>query len=1024
MQRSDVALPQMKPLVLAILAALSAPAYAQQAGGEAELEMIVVTGSRIQRTGFDTLEPATVVSSEYLDERTLTNIADALNEIPGFGVGVTPEGAQSSFGVGVNFANRFGLGSNRTLTLVNGRRFVSSNPPSIFGPAAPGVQVDLNVVPTSMVQRIENLAIGGAPTYGSDAIAGVVNVILRRDYEGLELGGTYGITDRGDNERQNAYVLWGINFGADDRGNFTINASYDNVDGLLQEERGFFREARFFTTNPSAATMATVFPNRTPANDGRFDPTVPFNTGPADGIPNSVLILNRRIWSTPFGGLISPTTGPFRPGSSNLIPNGFGPGGNTILAFNSSGNLVPYNSGSTFTAVDASGGDGLSLVEAGQITSDLERKTVFSTARWGLTDNIDIFFEGSWYEADSTELSDQWMYNSPLFGGLSQMIRFPANHPMLTSQAQQTLAGLGVTAFNLSKASRDLVTNNASGNTTTGRVVLGLEGDFELFSRKFDWETYGNYGRTKAEYYGTSLYQQKFINALNVTLNAQGQPVCSATQIAGLSVPGGSTPVADPDCVPLDMFGDGRPSAAARDYVTADTESSAEIEQTMFNINVSSTLVDLWSGPLLYNIGYEHRKEESSFEPDPFLEAGLGRSVPITPLKGEYSTDEFFGEVVVPLVDPTADLMGLKKFELIGKYRTVDNEINGRADTFTYGAMWKPFNQLELRGNFTQAIRAPAITELFLPQATSFQFVTGDPCDSRFINTGPNPAARQQNCQAFLNYYGLTSFTSTAASASIQGVSGGNPDLENEESESVTYGFTWTPPYIEGLSIAADYYKIEIDNVITSLTAAQLASSCFDSTSFDATDVPNANPYCSAITRNPPGSTAPGQATTFVSGYVNGRYLDFEAYSAQATYSLDTEFGLFTFGYMGYFPQELISNVTGVNPDDSVGEIGTPEEQHQLNVAWSRNQFGLNLSANYQGSAVYDLLYTPETQDILKVDSYWLLNAGVSFKFSESLEFRGAISNLLDEEPPFPAIGTGVYDQLGRRYSVAFSWKL
>jgi outer membrane receptor for ferrienterochelin and colicin len=163
-----------------------------------ELDAITVTGSRIRRAGFDTLEPAIVVSEEYLKDRGLTNVADALNEIPGFGVGVTPEGGQSGFGVAVNFVNRFGLGSNRTLTLVNGRRYVSSNSPTIFGPAGPGQQVDLNVVPSLLVDRIENVAIGGAPTYGSDAIAGVVNVILKKDFEGLETTATYGITDRGD----------------------------------------------------------------------------------------------------------------------------------------------------------------------------------------------------------------------------------------------------------------------------------------------------------------------------------------------------------------------------------------------------------------------------------------------------------------------------------------------------------------------------------------------------------------------------------------------------------------------------------------------------------------------------------------------------------------------------------------------------------------------------------------------------------------------------------------------------------
>jgi outer membrane receptor protein involved in Fe transport len=168
-------------------------------------ELITVTGSRIRRAGFDTLEPALVVSQEYLDKRGLTNVADALNELPGFGVGVTPEGGQSGFGVGQNFVNRFGLGSQRTLTVVNGRRFVSSNAATIFGPAGnsngPGLQVDLNVIPQIMVERIENLTIGGAPTYGSDAIAGTVNIILKRKFEGLEVRALSGLSERGDGQR-------------------------------------------------------------------------------------------------------------------------------------------------------------------------------------------------------------------------------------------------------------------------------------------------------------------------------------------------------------------------------------------------------------------------------------------------------------------------------------------------------------------------------------------------------------------------------------------------------------------------------------------------------------------------------------------------------------------------------------------------------------------------------------------------------------------------------------------------------
>ena len=208
------------------------------------IERVTVTGSRVVRAGFDTLEPATVVTRDRIEQQGITNIADALR-IPGFGVGVTPDGGQSSYGVGVNFANRLGLGTARTLTLINGRRVVSSNTPSIFGPASPGSQVDLNIVPVQMVERVENLTIGGAPTYGADAIAGVVNVITRRNFEGLEVTSTVGQTQRKDADRFNLSSLWGRNF-AGNAGNMMFAYTFDKQAGALESEMDRVSETAFW----------------------------------------------------------------------------------------------------------------------------------------------------------------------------------------------------------------------------------------------------------------------------------------------------------------------------------------------------------------------------------------------------------------------------------------------------------------------------------------------------------------------------------------------------------------------------------------------------------------------------------------------------------------------------------------------------------------------------------------------------------------------------------------------------------
>ncbi|MDO4710222.1 MAG: TonB-dependent receptor plug domain-containing protein [Pseudomonadota bacterium] len=306
------------PLTAAIMLGLCLPALAtaqqvqdeqtpaqestgQPATSARALDTITVTGSRISRAGFDTLEPAQVIARENIEQLGMTNVADAIFRQPGFSASASTRGAQSSFGTGVSFVSRFGLGSNRELTLVNGRRFVTSNPATSFGPAAAGLQVDLNVVPTALIQRVESIGIGGAPTYGSDAITGVTNIILRKDFEGVEASMGIGATDKGDNIRFNISSTFGQNF-ADGRGNFTITAAHDRSNGVLENARDYYRQGWGYTTNPNAGVMASLMPNRNPATDGRYLGHIPFDTGSGDGIPGTILVRDFRFSAIPSVG--------------------------------------------------------------------------------------------------------------------------------------------------------------------------------------------------------------------------------------------------------------------------------------------------------------------------------------------------------------------------------------------------------------------------------------------------------------------------------------------------------------------------------------------------------------------------------------------------------------------------------------------------------------------------------------------------------------------------------------------------
>ncbi|RST30842.1 hypothetical protein HMF7854_08315 [Sphingomonas ginkgonis] len=229
---------------------------AQPVNGGSDDSSVVVTGSRIRKPNFDTLEATNVVTSAAIEQRGFQTVADALNEQPSFGVpGSSPVGnAQGgAFGSGQNFVNFLGLGSQRTLVLVNGRRFVSSNTASIFGPTATGLQVDLNSINTKLVERVETIAIGGAPIYGSDAIAGTVNIILKRDYNGFDIDAQNGISQKGDANEYRIRALAGHNF-LDGRANITVAAEYNKANGLLSSDRALSRQNNFYASCPTGST--------------------------------------------------------------------------------------------------------------------------------------------------------------------------------------------------------------------------------------------------------------------------------------------------------------------------------------------------------------------------------------------------------------------------------------------------------------------------------------------------------------------------------------------------------------------------------------------------------------------------------------------------------------------------------------------------------------------------------------------------------------------------------------------------
>ena len=997
------------------------------ADGSSKDEGIVVTGSRIRLPNLSGKEPVVTVGAAYIEDRGLTNIADALNEIPGFRGSVTPQGAQGSFGQGVNFINTYGLGSNRTLTLLNGRRVVSSNVTTIFGNASPGTQVDLNVIPVILIDRIDRVSIGGAPVYGTDAIAGTVNIVLKRKFTGLELRATSAITERGDNFRYNFTGAGGFNF-ADGRGNITGAFSYEKVDGVLGNSRDFYRANLGNLTNPCTSTaggtctaVGTVgalgFAGRTPANDGRINPNIGFNDSPTDGFPGSVLVQGVTIPGLSRSGVLINGSGAFN------------------YQFDRSGNLVPYNRGIPFAAAlpnlasRSSGGDGFNFNDYIQITSTIERINANLFTSYDLSDNIRFFAEGMFFQGKGDELVQQPTFNSSLFGGTSVALTYRVNDPRLTTQARNQLAALGyTTTFSVGRANTDLADATGSSRNRLYRGVAGFDGDFEIGGRKFNYEASVNFGRNEFTDYGQGINQQNFTNAIN---NCGTTVIVTGTgNKPGTTTP--YTPLADAACAPLSLFGEGVASAAAKAYVIQNTVTETRLEQFVANINIGGSPFDLFGNPVAFNAGYEHHTEKGSFAPDAFLAAGLGRSVAIAPTSGKYTLDEEFGEVLVPLITPDNNFI-FSKLEAYGRARHVYNTVNGDFLAWAAGGSFAPIRDIEFRGNYTRSFRAPSIVELYSPQTVTFVTVP-DLCSPTNKVLGSVPAVRTANCNAFLaKFPGGTPLL--AAAATVSGLNGGNPALANERANSFTYGAIIRPRFIPGLAVSVDYISIDIKQPISSLTVATIAASCFDNATFNATDPANGNAFCSLIKRDANGQVIDNPVTPNVtSGFVNGNSI--KVSSIQGTVDYETKLNLFgspatlELGGDLFYLRNRLNDITGVAPTRSDGLNGDPKWQAQGRMRYSTDTWGVSTNVNYVGRQIVSLTQRGGSpNDAREFDSfnpYATVDASIWFKTIDKFRLTLSVTNLFDrvgQEYYGYIIPASINDALGRRFAITAAKK-
>jgi iron complex outermembrane recepter protein len=531
-----------------------------------------------------------------------------------------------------------------------------------------------------------------------------------------------------------------------------------------------------------------------------------------------------------------------------------------------------------------------------------------------------------------------------------------------------------------------LQNDGATATQVLARGVLGANGKFSLGDRNYTWDVAGSYGSTSNTSFQPSYVWLNLQNALNATTNAQGQIVCAGNPVNAPISTGSST------CAPINIFGNGSPSAASLAYITHLAEATSYNTQRDFNANLQGDVWKLPAGEWKAAVGFENRRESADFSPDAFYTENLGYGT-ATPIEGSYITNELYLETLIPIFEAVQDIPALHQLEAEAAARRVDNSLAGNATTYTYGLRWSPVEDVQFRGNKTKSIRAPSITELFLPTATTFA-TAQDPCDMNYYKSGTAPATRLANCEAA----GINpaTFSSSVTGATVQGLTGGNPDLMSETAYSYTYGMVLRPRWVPKLNVSVDYIDINLKGAISALTLQDNMVACYDSTNY-----PN-DPACSTFTRNP----VTHQVTGFHVGYVNAGILHFSGIQAALDYPFDLPWSLGGLEARAHYlgTTRLDSKVGEASVNTLSGLIGYSKTKINLDLIYSKNSFFWDWQGIYIGPAEFSNSSPPNTYEYNNIGGWWLINSTLGVNVSPEFKVQFIINNVFNKLPPFPAL--------------------
>src|SRR5436190_14558498 len=961
----------MASTVLGALA-LAAPAFAQDAA--ANVDELVITGSRIVRQDLTSSSPVATVGDAELKNNGVVNTENLLATLPQSAPGMT--GTVNNGNGGIATVNLRGLGSNRTLVLVDGHRQV---PTSSIG------TVDINLIPTAMIDRIEVVTGGASAVYGSDAIAGVVNFILKKNFEGFEFRAGVSATDEADAKQYDLSSTIGASLDGG-RGNVVVNLSYNKREPFFQ---GDSPQDKLLVSigEPTGGAMAgtLIFSGSGSQEDGRVNPFVAGRFATIPGTPNNAA------------------------NSALFLPDG---NVRLYLGAPDTYNFAPVNYEQT----------------------PQERYSVTALGRYEITDHIEAYANGTFTNSKiTTQLAP-----TPIG---SRTFRFTLdNNPFLTAAAKQALNTFGsTTSYTIPSSSpwaagtyTDVDTDgDGLFDTVTGsfnrrlsevgprisvfnfygfQMQTGLKGTLEAINGGWDASiSYGNTHGSNALLGDTSLQRIQQGLLLN--------PAGTACQ--------------DPSngCVPVNLFGQCRLSAAAASFIGTRINSSQDFEEIIASATVNGDTENFFSlpaGPIGFAFGAEYRSDEFAFRPSQDLAVGnLTGFTATPPVNGYIDVYELYGETLVPLLKDLPFVQELN-LELAGRLSDYSTQ-SKLTKTYKIAGDWRVIEDLRLRASYNRAVRAPSVGELFAPQGNGFPTST-DPCSQQ---GAPTAATRQAciNSGVAANLVGVIQ-----ANQQTQTLAGGNPNLTPEVADTYTAGFVWTPSFVPHLAVTVDWFDIKIKDYIATFggSTQNIMNVCYKNATV------NGNPnsaYCQAIHRLANGSIDFVQATFQNVAQQSNAGLDVSvAYRFDVqdlglpdygTVSLRT---LYTLTWKNRFVPDEISQPIECEdrfgPNCNNGFAGltgvTPRHKAHTTINWTYEKFGVNLTWDHLDDVIDDNPVTVFTVEKIGAKNY--INLSGDWDVTDNVKFTAGVRNLTQES--YPVLGgnaspsnagfPNTYDVLGR----------